>query len=182
MSEAAKTKPSQIPNALTSLRIILAIAFPMLTWSFRIYALILAGVTEFLDGFLARRLRAETVFGQILDPAADKIFALSAGLSLVASQQLTLFQLILIISRDIVVALGALLLVVSHNGNRLKEFRPDGLGKITTALQYFFFFFVLTESKLEFPFLILTGLFSMVAALKYIYDFTAFRSRRVAHK
>ena len=173
---------SHVPNALSFSRIVLAALFPFVSWEARVYILVLAGLTEFLDGFLARRFGFETIFGQILDPAADKIFALSVGLTLVASHHLTLPELVLVLSRDIVVALGAMSLAVMGRSSEIKDFRPNGIGKWATAFQYIFFLLATRESKLEIPFMVFTAFFSAVAAVKYIQDFTALLGKLSARR
>lgn len=67
-----------LPNGLTFLRLILTPLIVMFLldgaffWALMVF--LVAGVTDGLDGFLARSLRGSTVFGRILDPLVDKIF------------------------------------------------------------------------------------------------------------
>src|SRR6476660_4023117 len=89
-----------LPNALTILRIVLvpvfAVAFVMEGEAARLVAFgvfVIAGVSDWLDGFAARKLKAGSDFGRMLDPIADKVLVAVALMMLVAEgnfQQLTL--------------------------------------------------------------------------------------------
>jgi phosphatidylglycerophosphate synthase len=71
-----------LPNLLTLTRLGLGIAFPLLPETWRLGAFLLATATEALDGALARLLQATSLFGQVLDPIADKVFVLSVLVTL----------------------------------------------------------------------------------------------------
>ena len=74
MAETQSSIYSHIPNGITIVRLILAIAFPFLPegWHFTVIAIALA--SEFLDGFIARLCGWTSYLGQVLDPIADKFF------------------------------------------------------------------------------------------------------------
>ena len=113
-----------LPNALTILRILLvpvfAIAFVMPGEGARIIAFaifVLAGVSDWLDGFAARKLNAGSDFGRMLDPIADKVLVAVALMMLVAEGGITQFNLttglhsllrlvpaLIILSREILVS------------------------------------------------------------------------------
>lgn len=67
---------SQIRNTLTISRLILGLVFPWLPSNAWLPALIYGTLSEFLDGFLARRMNVESAFGQLMDPIADKSFVM----------------------------------------------------------------------------------------------------------
>jgi cardiolipin synthase len=105
----------RLPNALTVLRILLvpvfALALIMLPGETgRLSAFVifcLAGVSDVLDGLAARKLRASSEFGRMLDPIADKILVSIALMMLVARHVLTGFELIpalVILAREILVS------------------------------------------------------------------------------
>ena len=71
------------PNFLSGVRIVVAVIFPFLSPVLRLPFVVLALLTEYFDGALARKYNWVTSVGQILDPVADKLFALSVGLTLV---------------------------------------------------------------------------------------------------
>ncbi|MGH6875817.1 MAG: CDP-diacylglycerol--glycerol-3-phosphate 3-phosphatidyltransferase [Rhizomicrobium sp.] len=104
----------QLPNALTVLRILLvpvfALAFmvPGETGRLSAFAIFcLAGISDVLDGLAARKLRASSEFGRMLDPIADKILVAVALMMLVARHVLADFELVpalVILAREILVS------------------------------------------------------------------------------
>ena len=113
-----------LPNALTILRIVLvpmfAIAFVMPGEAARLVAFgifVIAGVSDWLDGFAARKLKAGSDFGRMLDPIADKVLVAVALMMLVAEGDIRQFNLttglhsllrlvpaLIILSREILVS------------------------------------------------------------------------------
>ena len=98
---------------------------------------LLAGITDGLDGLLARKLQQKTVLGSFLDPMADKILLTAAFVTLtVPSIPLVLhiptWLTILTISRDVLIALSVLII---HLQTHHSSFPPSLLGKCTTAVQ-----------------------------------------------
>ncbi|HEY2446412.1 MAG TPA: CDP-diacylglycerol--glycerol-3-phosphate 3-phosphatidyltransferase [Rhizomicrobium sp.] len=104
----------QLPNTLTVLRILLvpifALAFMLPGETARLASFVLfciAGLSDVLDGFAARKLRARTEFGRMLDPIADKILVAVALMMLVASGVISGYELIpalVILAREILVS------------------------------------------------------------------------------
>lgn len=101
-----------LPNLLTGLRLLLAPALPLvlLVWGDLYLAGVLfalGAVTDFLDGFLARRLPGGvTDFGRHLDPAADKAFLACALSALVIVVQFPYWAFVVLALRDLVVLVG----------------------------------------------------------------------------
>ena len=98
---------------------------------------LLAGLTDGLDGLLARTLKQKTVLGSFLDPMADKILLTAAFVTLtVPSIPLALhiptWLTVLTISRDVLIALSVLII---HLQTQHSSFPPSLLGKCTTAVQ-----------------------------------------------
>ena len=130
-----------IPNILTLLRIILIpvlvlVFYSPLHWSYQISATIfgLAAVTDWLDGYLARRLQQLSVFGAFLDPVADKLMVAVALVLLVQDNPSPLFAVpaAIIIGREI--AISALREWMSEIGERTKV-AVSIIGKIKTTIQ-----------------------------------------------
>jgi cardiolipin synthase len=104
----------QLPNALTLLRILLvpvfALAFALPGETARLVSFALfctAGASDILDGLAARKLRARSEFGRMLDPIADKILVAAALMMLVARRDITGFELmpaLVILAREILVS------------------------------------------------------------------------------
>src|SRR4051812_14017225 len=128
-----------VANQLTLLRMLLIPAFIVLIvegelgWSLFIFAL--AGVTDGLDGIIARRSRQRTTLGAWLDPMADKLMLVSAFVVLTLpnlglANKLPLWLTALVISRDvgIVVTVAIVNLAVGR-----RTFKPTVFGKVATA-------------------------------------------------
>lgn len=130
-----------IPNILTSLRILLIpcivvvyyLPFPWSPWAAAgIFAL--AAVTDWFDGFLARRWNQTTPFGAFLDPVADKLMVAAALVMLVEnySELYLTIPAVVIIGREIVIS--ALREWMAELGKRASV-AVSMIGKIKTALQ-----------------------------------------------
>lgn len=124
-----------LSNGLSLLRAPLALLFLYKSAPIRIAAIILAMFTDFIDGFLARKRRSTTQFGAILDPAMDKLFVFIALIVLFQEGQLTLWQGIAMLSRDVALCLFGIYLTLSGNWQQ-QRFKSIRWGKITTALQF----------------------------------------------
>jgi cardiolipin synthase (CMP-forming) len=125
-----------LPHFLTLLRLIAA---PILVWllvksEFRwaLVVVILAGLTDWFDGFAARKLDAGGKLGTILDPLADKILLVTLFVTLGVLRLIPLWMLFLVIARDVIVTGGALLLRIYRNR---RTFIPSLLGKVSTFFQ-----------------------------------------------
>ena len=126
-----------LPNSVTFLRVIfipLLVYFlltPQIPHGNIIAVVIFAAVaaSDTLDGYLARRLKQETVIGKFMDPLADKILVISALLCLVEIRWVSSIPVIIIIVRDMAVI--GLRLAASSSG---KIIAADTLGKYKAAL------------------------------------------------
>ena len=133
--------PINIPNALTMLRILLIPVLVIVFYvPFRHHLLVAAGVfalaavTDWFDGYLARRLGQMTAFGAFLDPVADKLMVVTALVLLVERHDTLLFTLAacVIIGREIVVS--ALREWMAELGQRTSV-AVSYIGKVKTAFQ-----------------------------------------------
>lgn len=98
---------------------------------------VLAGITDALDGLIARRLQQRTSLGSFLDPMADKLLMTAAFITLTVPSvpvkaHIPAWLTILSISRDLLIAMFSLLL---HLRLQVSKFPPSLLGKLTTAIQ-----------------------------------------------
>jgi cardiolipin synthase (CMP-forming) len=128
-------------NQLTILRMIFVPCFVLLViyGHPRIATLlfVMAGITDGLDGLIARKFKQKTDLGQFLDPMADKLLLTSAFITLTVSSvpvplHIPTWLTVLTISRDVVIALSVLIIHL-QTGHSL--FPPTILGKCTTAAQ-----------------------------------------------
>jgi cardiolipin synthase (CMP-forming) len=132
------------PNQLTLLRMIfLPFIIINLLGGHHVAALVLfllAGLSDGLDGLLARKLKQQTQLGQYLDPIADKLLMSTMFLVLSIVHKIPWKYTILVFSRDIsILAVSAVLYAIAG----LRDFRPSIFGKANTFAQVFAVFIVL---------------------------------------
>src|SRR5579875_1616461 len=124
------------PNQLTLLRlcIIPFLVLAILDHHFQIafWLFVLAGITDGLDGLLARWLRQRTILGQYLDPMADKLLLSTLFLVLHHEGLLSLRVTVLVFGRDLGIVMVAAILYASIG---MKDFRPSLFGKANTLAQ-----------------------------------------------
>lgn len=139
---------AQLPNALTVFRLVLIPVFVALmvraghaaSWPAGI-AFGVAGVTDQVDGFLARRWHVESRFGKIADPLADRLMIDAAVILLFAYDRLPWEGLAIILARDLVLLAGARLLAP-----RGIEINVNVVGKAATWILYAAVFFRIVTS------------------------------------
>ena len=134
-----------LPNLLSVIRILL---IPLALWGmikeeylFSFTLLIIAGITDALDGFLARKLNQFTPMGRVLDPLADK--ALFVSVFITMGFGLDLFPdwfSWMIVGRDVLILMGFLSLVWAHKNRTIS---PTMTGKVHTVLLFVFLCLVL---------------------------------------
>lgn len=125
-----------IPFALSWLRLPLAVLFFFLSgerWV-AVAILLVAALTDWLDGFLARRKGVATFHGSILDPAMDKVFVLAALLALLHHGHLKPYQALFVLSRDLFIVL--LTAACYPSIKRRMEIKSRPLGKLVTNFQF----------------------------------------------
>ena len=128
-----------IPNLLSAARLAMAPYLFVLLWR-RDYTLALAlcfaaGVTDALDGLLARQLRASSRLGAYLDPIADKVLLSGAFLTLALDGAIPGWLAILVFGRDLLILLMAAAGFLFTN---IRSFPPSIWGKLSTAAQIAF--------------------------------------------
>src|ERR1700761_5049231 len=124
------------PNVLTMLRLFtvpfLVIEILDHHWIFAFVLLWLAGISDGLDGLLARALKQRTTLGEFLDPIADKALLSTLFLVLTHVGVIPRYVTVLVFSRDLGILLISTLLYIT---NMLRDFRPSWLGKVSTGVQ-----------------------------------------------
>ena len=154
-----------LPNALSLARLFLvpAILWSTLsgqwTWAFWLFAA--AGISDAVDGALARMLNARTLLGAWLDPLADKVLAVSVYLSLATQGILPLWLAVLVAIRDVAIVYYAVMDIVS---GRLPR-SPLLISKINTVAQILLASFVLARLGFGWGSVMLTEGFALVVAV-----------------
>ena len=133
---SAKVRLLNIPNGITVFRIFLV---PVVIWliisdqmQLAFFALFLAGITDALDGYLAKKFGLLTELGAYLDPLADKALLVSIYIVLGFSGYLPVWLVIAVVSRDLLI-IGAIML--SWMLERPVKLRPLLISKVNTAFQ-----------------------------------------------
>lgn len=169
-----------VANQLTLLRMLLVpafvllVAYGMLGWA--LIALVVAGLTDALDGFFARRSGEKTTLGAWLDPMADKLLLTAAFIVLTVPgtpllTRIPLWLTVIIISRDVVII--ATVAVVNLAVGR-RTFPPSIFGKFATAiyiatcLAFVVFNYLAIETRLLDVFVYAALTITVVSSLHYI--------------
>ena len=125
-----------VPNTLTILRILLIPVYVGLLnyeqFNYALATLFIAGLTDALDGTIARVANQRTRLGEVLDPLADKLLLTTGFITLSVMHLVPLWITILVVSRDLMLMLGA---AVAHFTNTQVDISPTALGKCTTLIQ-----------------------------------------------
>ena len=178
------------PNQLTLLRLIF-IPFVITNvlddnWQWALGLLILAGLSDALDGWLARTLDQRTLLGQYLDPIADKLLLSSLFLVLSVAHKIPWKYTVLVLSRDVCILATCMALYATVG---FRDFRPSIFGKVNTVCQITAVFFVVLAQVISAAaivmlkkfFLYATFAFTLLSGIHYIL-LTGQRLRSNNHK
>lgn len=126
-----------VPNILSAARILAAPYVCWLLWQPEYAAALvwmgIIGATDWFDGYLARRLKAQSKLGAILDPIADKVLMGGAFLTLALKSAIPAWLAWLVLGRDVVILVFALIILAFTKTRR--EFPPSLAGKMSTGGQ-----------------------------------------------
>ena len=132
-----RSKIITIPNLLSLVRLCL---IPLLVWQYTVkqdgvltaVILVLSGITDLVDGWIARRFNMISDLGKMLDPVADKLTQIAMMYCLLSRFPYMLFTLILLVFKEVFGAITSLL-AIRRSG---KVYGADWHGKVTTTLFY----------------------------------------------
>ncbi len=125
-----------IPNILTILRVLLVPIFVIsllnryFGWSLVIF--VFAGITDAIDGGIARITHQKTTLGSYLDPIADKLLLTSAFVALAILKTIPSWLAVIVLTRDVIISLGFIILFLM---DRRPEIKPTTFSKINTVIQ-----------------------------------------------
>jgi cardiolipin synthase (CMP-forming) len=170
--------PNSIPNIITLARILLvpiivwAIASSQMEIAFTVF--VVAGVSDAVDGFLAKRFNMTSELGALLDPLADKALLVSIFISLGIFGAIPRWLVILVVSRDIMIVAAV---IVSWLFDKPVQMKPLMVSKLNTVAQVGFAALVLASLSFGFqpaPYdLILMGfvtVFPLVSVSLYLVE------------
>lgn len=132
--------PWTVANLLTIVRILLMVPFLYLVGNGRygtaLAIFFLASLTDFADGYVARKFKQHSRLGRFLDPLADKLLTTAAFVVMAIPRSdfgsIPIWLALAVVGRDFVIVIGAL---VVYRLTRFKDFKPTLLGKINTFVE-----------------------------------------------
>ena len=143
---------SWLPNAISLLRI--ALVAPILSFilddqfGWALALIWLAGFSDGIDGYLAKRFDWHSRLGALLDPIADKLLVAGTFITLAITQHIPVWLAVIVILRDVIIVCGATVynfLIGPVQGE------PTRISKLNTALQLLFLLFVLSRAGFDWP-------------------------------
>jgi cardiolipin synthase (CMP-forming) len=167
---------TNIPNFITLARVL---SVPVVFWLLinghnraAFFVFLFAGISDAVDGYLAKRFNWTTELGAYLDPLADKLLIVSIYIALGVSKQIPLWLVIAVVSRDILILLAVLLSWLMDHPVRIK---PLIVSKINTAAQLSLATLVLADEGFSLGFddmrtvlVWITGTLTMLSLIAYL--------------
>jgi len=132
-----------VPNQITFLRLgflpifLMLIAYDRYRWA--LLVLVVSGLSDGIDGLLARSLNQRSALGAYLDPIADKLLLSSSFVLLAFKKQLAWWLTILVFSRDLLILIVAVVILLTSG---YRPFPPSIYGKLTTAAEIILVFLI----------------------------------------
>jgi len=170
--------PVSLPNIITIARILMV---PLAIWliisqqmmpAFLVF--IAAGISDAVDGWLAKRYGMKTELGAHLDPLADKLLLISLFVTLAIMEKVPVWLAILVVSRDVLIVGGVVLAWIME---RPMQMRPRYVSKINTAAQIIFIGVTLLalamgwdETWIDWLGAPLVGLLTLASGAQYLQD------------
>jgi CDP-diacylglycerol--glycerol-3-phosphate 3-phosphatidyltransferase len=172
-----------LPNAVSTARILLAAPIVLAIRSGATHAaallLLTAAATDALDGWLARRLGAESAAGRALDPLADKLLAAAAAFALWRWGDLPGWFLLAVVARDLLILAGGVLVARARGEIPVS----NRAGKIAFALLAAVFFVYAIRARSLFLVSLVAGSLALLVSLaSYAHELAAARSRQAADR
>ncbi|MEA3424220.1 MAG: CDP-alcohol phosphatidyltransferase family protein [Bacillota bacterium] len=163
-----------IPNILTTIRILLVPFVPIAYFNYSPYLALLiyfiAGITDILDGYLARKYNAISKFGSALDPFADKLMLITSLVTLTIDKQIPIFIVIIVSLKELLLIITGIFVYIKHEQLIISS---NKIGKASTLI----FFIAIVETVLLNIEIINISLFmialfiAIIALTTYIHDY-----------
>jgi cardiolipin synthase len=166
---------SRIPNGLSLGRMVLGLCFPWLPPSWRLPVVVVAALTDLLDGASGRFFRACSRTGRVLDPLADKVFVAAVLTTFLVEGVLTTEEIALVGLRDLTVIAGTVGGLALRKWAVFRWMEPTRLGKATTVAQVVFIVVLLVAPELKESAFVATVGLSTLASGHYLWLFLTHR-------
>jgi len=138
----------QIPNILSLARLFMVVpvvfAIAQGHYGTALWVFLLAGFTDAIDGFIARKYAWQSELGSLLDPLADKTMIVATFMSLALLKQIPLWLFLVVLFRDLIILAGVL---IYHLRTSSKQMHPTIISKANTGLQVFLVLCVLINAQ-----------------------------------
>jgi len=165
-----------LPNILTLIRVLLTPVFVIFIinkyFEWALFAFAIAGITDGLDGLIARLTHQRTELGAYLDPIADKLLTFAAFISLAIIEMIPSWLVVIVITRDIIILVGFLVMFLT---NYHPKINPSLLSKMTTTFQIITILFALLAGlspaflRLSTLAYYVTGIITILSGTQYVY-------------
>ncbi len=183
-----------IPHLITLFRLLCS---PLIAWlllarrfqsqprfHYALALVFLAGISDWMDGYAARRLKSSGQLGVILDPLADKVMLVTLFVVLALVGLIPFWMFWLAVVRDLVIVFGALLVRIFRG---IRKFVPSILGKVSTFFQIVLILLTLVYAAfplriflwLKLTALVLAALFTLLSGIGYVRLGIAMARRKV---
>ncbi len=158
--------PINLPNSLTVLRILLVPVFVGLLlyghFDAALIVLLIAALTDVLDGMIARLTDQRTRLGEYLDPLADKLLLMSAIITLSVLDFIPIWAVIIVVSRDAILLAGTVIANLSDTDINIS---PTAMGKGTTFAQVCYVIAIMLQVTGQVPVSLVEPLLWVMVAL-----------------
>ena len=167
----------RLPNLISLARLLAAPFVAWLLYAGRFHeallVLLLAGVSDWLDGYSARKLGMTNRLGIVLDPLADKVLMVTVFVCMGLLHLIPWWLFVAVVVRDLVIVTGALLLRILRNR---RQFLPSMMGKVSTFFQMVLALLAVVYAAFPYQFInwlkmtgvVLTAIFTLLSGLDYV--------------
>jgi CDP-diacylglycerol---glycerol-3-phosphate 3-phosphatidyltransferase len=163
----ARARLRALPNIISLSRVLLAAAFVAVRHTdARIVVVALAAMTDFLDGWVARHANSSSRWGALIDPLADRIFAVVAVSFFLITGALSVIGCLVMLSRDIMTLVGFIVARIVP-WLRPVQFKARMSGKIVTTVQFLTFVALLAVASWVTPLLWVVAVTSAYSIVDY---------------
>lgn len=169
----------QIPNVLTLMRLLLVLPFLICLFhqqfEYAFYIFLIAGVTDALDGWLARGFSWQSDVGKLIDPMADKLLIVASFISLAILHIIPVWLVMLIFARDLTISLGVVAWYILIP--KKPDLKPTYISKVNTVLQLLLVMLCLYDQAFVLPnpqwihiCVILTAITTSLSYIDYVWN------------
>lgn len=182
----------QIPNLLTLIRLLLVLPFLICLFhkqfEYAFYIFLIAGVTDALDGWLARGFSWQSDVGKLIDPMADKLLIVASFISLAILHIIPVWLVMLIFARDLTISLGVIAWYILIP--KKPDLKPTYISKVNTVLQLLLVILCLYDQAFALPnpqwipiCVMLTAITTSISYIDYVWNWGKKAwQQRISHK